>query len=315
MTAPSLFHYRMFGLSVASELPLPEALQSERVSDPDVRIRLQEIDVPPTPPGICTVGSCLILTVPDVARYLIREGREVQIDRHQAAPDRNVRLYLLGSAMGALLHQRGVLPLHANAVEIDGCAFAFVGESGAGKSTLAGLFHDRGHRVMSDDVCVVGEIETGRPVVEPALRRLRLCRDALIASGRDPIDFEPSYSGDPAFDKFDVPLGPVSSADPIPLAAVILLEFGVTEILQEVGGVEAATILFAHTYRGGIVDQSGTAEMHWQAVVRLVTTVRIFRWQRPRDRAGIEPGISRLVTTLRALGAGGPDQSLVDQVG
>ena len=168
---------------------------------------------------------------------------------------------------------------------------------------------------LGTDRSPAGEIETGRPVVEPALRRLRLCRDALIASGRDPIDFEPSYSGDPAFDKFDVPLGPVSSADPIPLAAVILLEFGVTEILQEVGGVEAATILFAHTYRGAIVDQSGTAEMHWQAVVRLVTTVRIFRWQRPRDRAGIEHGTSRLVTTLRALGAGGPDQSLVDQVG
>ena len=57
--------------------------------------------------------------------------------------------------MGAALHQRGILPLHANAVEIDHRAVAFMGASGAGKSTLAAWFHDQGYPILADDVCVI----------------------------------------------------------------------------------------------------------------------------------------------------------------
>ena len=81
---------------------------------------------------------------------------EIVAEPRQGVPDSNVRLFLLGSAMGALLHQRGLLPLHTNAVEVGGRAFAFMGKSGAGKSTLAAWFHDRGFRIVADDVCVVG---------------------------------------------------------------------------------------------------------------------------------------------------------------
>ena len=84
----------------------------------------------------------------DAFKYL----RKLSADN---VPDANIRLYLLGSAMGVLLHQRGLLPLHANAVEIDGKAFAFMGASGSGKSTLAAWFHDHGYRIIADDVCAV----------------------------------------------------------------------------------------------------------------------------------------------------------------
>jgi hypothetical protein len=304
----------MFGLTVASELQLPEAREFDGGGEPDVTIRVQEIDASPTSPGICSVGRSLLLTVPDVGRYLIREGCEIQVDPYPTAPERNVRLYLLGSALGALLHQRALLPLHANAVEIDGRAFAFVGQSGAGKSTLAGVFHDLGHPVIADDVCVISGIASGSPVVEPALRRLRLWRDALIASGRDPHDFEPSYSGDPSFDKFDVPLSPVENTEPVLLRSIILLEFGDEECLKPVGGVEAAEILFAHTYRGGIVDYSGTAHLHWEAVIRLLSAVRILRWIRPRRRSAIEASVRRLIAALRGLDVSCSDELLRNQV-
>jgi len=42
-----------------------------------------------------------MLTVPDVGRYLIQEGRDISIEVEPGVPERNVRLYLLGSAMGA----------------------------------------------------------------------------------------------------------------------------------------------------------------------------------------------------------------------
>ena len=138
--------------------------------------------------------------------YAVLEGRRIIVDPADGADPRNVRLYLLGSAMGLLLHQRGVLPLHANAVEIDGQAFAFMGPSGAGKSTLAAWFHDQGLRVVADDVCAVHFDAQLRPWVSQGLPRLRLWKSALEATGRSDGHFQRSYAGDEQWDKFDVPL-------------------------------------------------------------------------------------------------------------
>ena len=102
----------------------------------------------------------------------MRDGNQIVIDAAPDATDRNVRLFLLGSALGALLHQRGLLPLHANAIDLGGGAVAFSGHSGAGKSTIAAWFHDRGHRILADDVCVVGFDQSGRALVHAVPRPL-----------------------------------------------------------------------------------------------------------------------------------------------
>ena len=48
----------------------------------------------------------------------------------------DVRVFLLGSCIGALLHQRGILVLHAGAIHTDKGAVLFTGPWGIGKSTL-----------------------------------------------------------------------------------------------------------------------------------------------------------------------------------
>lgn len=312
-TAPTR-RYQIFGLRVASEVELPEAIPDEDPTGaPDLVVRLGSVELPETPPGITIIDGALLLTAPDVGRYRVGEGRDILIDVKPGVPDKNVRLYLLGSAIGAALHQRGLLPLHANAVEIDGAAVAFVGETGAGKSTLAGWFYDHGHRVLSDDVCVVQNSSAGPPLVYPAVRRLRLCRDALLASGRATDRYDPSFSGDPEFDKFDVPL-PHDSVSPVALATVVLLEFGPVAALQLLSGVEAAQVLFDHTYRGGMVEQIGNAELHWQAVTRVLPKAKVVRWTRLRDRRVLDVGVEGLIAALRTLSDDGGDQALGRQV-
>ena len=133
-------------------------------------------------------------------------------------PERNVRLFLLGSAFGVLLHQRGLLPLHANAIEIDGRAVAFMGPSGAGKSTLAAWFHDRAFRVIADNVCAISRNSEGRRQAAPGLPRLRLWAEALELMGRSSHALNRSFVDDDD-EKFDVPMDPASRS-PIEDAAV-----------------------------------------------------------------------------------------------
>ena len=280
--AANRFEYSVFGLRLQSELELPELLEAEGSSLPQVLVRIGKVpDAPNSGAGPHWTEGGLLLVIDQAGRYFVKDGSVIIVEPQAGVPDANLRLFLLGSAMGALLHQRGLLPLHANAVEIDGWAFAFMGESGAGKSTLAAWFHDRGFRVLADDVCVVNFDEGGQPQIRTGISRLRLWRDALNATGRNPSAYQRSFFGDVARDKYDVPLASLGLTDtPITLAAVYLLEKGQSLSIDRLTGVAAAEVVFANTYRGAFVPKAGTSHEHWSASVRLVRGTSIFRVRR-----------------------------------
>jgi hypothetical protein len=280
-TAPTATDYSVFGLRVRSELPLPELFPASGSGDPDVVIRLGTIDEPPSRRIVEVVEDGLLFAIREAGRYRAANGREIVIDPIPGIPDRNVRLYLLGSVFGALLHQRGLLPLHANAIQIDGKAVAFMGESGSGKSTLGAWFHDRGFPIIADDVCVVRFDADGRAMALPGLPRLRLWQEALEASGRDAGDFGRSYVGDDTWNKFDVPIGAdTAAAAACVLGAVYVLEKGAAVDIRRLEGVEAAEAMFAHTYRGAYVSALKEQQGHWSAVMRLVRHTPVYRLTR-----------------------------------
>lgn len=66
-------------------------------------------------------------------------------------------VFLRGPILGFVLRLRGVTPLHASAIEIDGRAVAFLGPAGSGKSTTAAAFAQAGFPVLSDDIVPLEE--------------------------------------------------------------------------------------------------------------------------------------------------------------
>lgn len=275
-------NYRVFGLCIKSELELPELFHAAGDCEADIVIRRGKIAQETQDVGLHWLGDAGLFVVPGVARYLIRSGCSILVEAISGTPARNVRLYLLGSAMGILLHQRGLLPLHANAVEVDAGAIAFLGPSGAGKSTLAMTFHDRGFRVIADDICAIRMTGQEAASVVPGLPRIRLWQEALSATGRRVHKFEPSYIGDEAFDKFDVPI-PAASAPtaPTPLAALYILDHGQEVQFELLTAAAAVEQLFANTYRGHYVPVVKAHLNHWSSVMRLVMEVPVIRLRRP----------------------------------
>jgi hypothetical protein len=274
--------YSSFGLIFRSDFPFGSSFP--RVAETraaDVEIRLGRIDAPESAAsGYSVIPGGTLLTVPKVGRFLVRSGNEILIDPDPGASERNVRIFLLGSAIGALLHQRGLLPLHANAIDIGGRAVAFSGHSGAGKSTIAAWFHDRGYPILADDVCVIGFDEAGRAFAYPGIPRLRLWREALEASGRDAGVYDRSFDD---MDKYDVPTETGSTAEPLPLAAIYLLrkaEEGGGAAIERLTGVDAVETLMSNTYRGGYLKTIGRTAEHLAACLRLVRAVPVFRAER-----------------------------------
>jgi hypothetical protein len=237
-------------------------------------------------------GIDLQLDVQDVGRFLVKSGREIIIDRAAGVSDRNLRVYLLGSAFGAVLHQRGVLALHANAVVIDGKVFAFIGHSGAGKSTLAAWFHARGHIVLADDVCAVSFASDGQPVALPGVPRLRLWKDALDHAGQDSRDFELSFDG---ADKYDVPAPLKAEQEATPLAACYWLdepEIAGPLTIDRVTGAKAVEVLMTNTYRGCFATLLGRSATHMQSCVRLAKAAPVYRASRQKRQDEFE-GVAR----------------------
>jgi hypothetical protein len=273
--------YALFGLIVRSEiaLPLPSAPPNGAA---DVAVARGTIGASPGAAlGYAQVEGGTLLTVAQVGRFLIRQGSEIVVDPDPEASERNVQLFLLGSAFGALLHQRGLMPLHANAIVLDGRAFAFCGHSGAGKSTMAAWFHDRGHPVLADDVCVIGFGADGVPIAFPGVPRLRLWRQALEEFGRDAGDYQRSFD---ALDKYDVPIDAGSESGPVPLAAVYLLGKAAEDArggtIERLTGIAAVDALVANTYRGLYLETIGGIGPHLATCIRLAKSVPIFRADR-----------------------------------
>jgi hypothetical protein len=217
-----------------------------------------------------------MLTVANVARYLIRAGGEILVDPMPGASDRDVRLFLLGSALGILCHQRGLLPLHANAIVADGGAVAFAGASGAGKSTLAAQFQSRGYEVLCDDVCVVQFDEAGRAYAWPGLPRLKLWGDAAAAFGHDSAGLDRAIEG---MDKYHVPLESAGPARPIPFRRLYLLSRSADGEEGEVvrlTGMAAMEAVMAQTYRGAYLAPMGLAGRHFRQCAALAASAGIF---------------------------------------
>jgi hypothetical protein len=274
------FHrYRLFGLSVLSQVPLPELVADPDGGPPDVQVRLATIAAHrDAPAGMRIDGEDALLVIPGAGRFLARGGCEMLVEPDEGVSPRNLRLYLLGSAFGAILHQRRLLPLHANAVVVEGKAIGFMGHPGAGKSTLAAWFHDRGFDVLADDVCVVTTGPDGAPLAHPGIPRLRLWREALEAGGRDASAFERSFDD---MDKYTVPTDLERALPAVPLSHLYLLEKAEgPPSVTRLEGSAAVEAMIANTYRGAYVRMMGTTRQHLLACAELARKVPVFRARR-----------------------------------
>lgn len=275
--------YSCFGFRLGSTLLLPELAPAEAPDDarPIVPVRLAEL--PATLPGgraaehnLQIAGDDVMLSIANAGRYLVRGGREILVDPAGADSERRTRLFLLGSALGILCHQRGLLPLHANAIVAAGGAVAFAGSSGVGKSTLAAHFARAGHEVLCDDVCVIGFDEADRPFAWPGLPRLKLWGDAAATFGHDRRDLDAVIEG---LDKYHVPLAGDGAARPIPFHRLYVLsrsEAGSDGGVTRLHGRAAMEAVMAQTYRGLYLRPMGLTARHFRLAAALLGHAEVY---------------------------------------
>ncbi len=196
-TAPRRGRWRLHGLNVKSDLPLPCPPAEGKGTDLTIRWLGPVSRVSPVPKSFGRTweregGGWLL-------RYLNRDGSHLAIHLepdgsalslgHDSPFDwRDFLTILLGPAMAAVLRLRGTPVLHGGAVVIGGGAALFLSGSGAGKSTITAALVDSGQPLLSDEVIALSFEDDGVNA-QPGHSFLKLSSRAVAGLGKslDPL--------------------------------------------------------------------------------------------------------------------------------
>jgi len=280
----SIYIYTAHGLRIAVPFQCPELIPAH--GTPDVTVILGR--VPPLSEQLRSGGLTfeatrdeLLLDLLGVGRFRVQNGREVTVEPEPGVHEDTLRLFLFGSCLGAILHQRGILALHASAVRTQRGAVLFLGESGAGKSTLAATLIGCGLTLIADDVCAVVPDQSGWPQVLPGIRHIKLWADA--ASRLAPAGAQLRRVR-PGIDKYAMPVLESVAVESIPLyAAYVLVPYDGTVLrCEQIDGANRLAVLTEHTYREHYLDGLAQRPAHFRQVV-MAAQVPLVRIERPRQ--------------------------------
>lgn len=292
-------HYSAYNLTIRSVFTLPELHASnadEEEGEADVRIGWGEIPADGFEGGrqigrsLWVGRERLLLRVPGVARFLVSNGNEILVDPEPGSDDESIRLFLLGSAFGALLFQRGYLVLHGNAVRIGDQCMVCVGRSGAGKSTLATGFMRRGFSVLADDVVPVD----AECRALPGFPRIKLWQDV---ADRLEIDTGGLPRIRPSMEKFNLPIDAGGMRESLPIRWVFVLGSGLDDEmrLEPIRGMDRFRPLRNHTYRVRYLEGMDLGAEHLRLCAKLAERIRLARLTRPGEGFHLEPMIDRIL--------------------
>jgi hypothetical protein len=299
--------YRLAGLHISSEIPLSGLVVRDRKDSTDV-VTIRYAHVPKGLANARTVmdevaydGKALLLAIPDVARFLIREGTEILVDPETSADQGDIRAYLLGSAFGALCYQRGILPLHSAAIDGTRGCVAFIGPSGAGKSTLAAVLAARGHQVIADDVSFLRRDNSGSVMSWPGILRIRLWEDAVQALGCGGPEVVREFRG---YNKYLVPVAhPRNPFTPRPLRRIYCLKAspdGCGATIKPTRGAAAIEVLMQNAYCLSLAEHMGFKPAVFELCAAIARQISVFEFNRPLGFELLSDAIGLLEDHMRS---------------
>jgi hypothetical protein len=305
---PKRYFYRIYGLNLASAIELPELPElpapPETDATPGIAVTASWSSLDETLVGMTADDSYLQVSgdqcqfnVNGIARYRIEQGQRILVDPAPGAAPGDIRLFLLGSAFGALLHQRGCLPLHVSSVATPSGVWAFTGDSGAGKSTLAAALHFHfDWPLLSDDVGVIDSGDQNQqPLFHPGPPRLKLWQDAVAHFAINPSELTPDLT---RCNKFHLSLARGFETGPKRLRALVVLERaseGEPTSLVEINGTAAFRAVAGTVYRPEMAQRVGDKNLFFSQCAALAGRITVYRYRRPWSLATIDGSLQPLV--------------------
>lgn len=300
------YHYKAYGLSIASTIPLPP-LKTTALTTANLTIRREKL--PDSPPVSSTkiyragLNARFVQQGPDylwldwspLVSFLALKGEELLVDTTQTDEDL-VSLFTLSEAFGLILFQKGYFLLHGSAVRIGDMGVVFLGEPGAGKSTTVAACAQQGHSVISDDMVCIQVTEAGELLLIPAFPQVKIWQNAVDGLALRKEKMVPVREG---VDKFSWHDSIEFEERTVPLTKIFVLlppdETGSTTDLLPASQVPVE--LLHHFPLADALLNGKSLEDYFKKSVAIAQTIPLFRISRPADFTALRTFVAHLTST------------------
>lgn len=294
--------YKAFGLTISSELNLDELQLSEE--DVDVRIIFDKIgeyiEIEAEKYGYCKVlPKKIILYIPKVAGFCITKGELIAVERHEEVDSATLKLFLLGSCMGAILIQRGIIPIHGSAIYYKGKGILIVGDSGAGKSSLASALIEKGAKLLSDDVIPCKLIDDYYYAV-PSMPLQKLTEQSLGVKCFKRFTYREVPRKEPIKKKYYIDRNDFYYNNDLKIDYVVNLMLSDSKevVIREISGIEKLEVLLNNRYRIEFIKDSMMSRKSFEVCARVAAQSKIYILKRPREDYTVEEQIRNIENVI-----------------
>lgn len=216
----------------------------------------------------------------NVAQFFTRNGKKIWIKPSEGADERSIQLFLSGSVLGAVLHQRLLLPFHGSSFEYKGKGVIICGNSGVGKSFLTAAFCRNGAHFINDDITPCRITESGTFLV-PIKSRIKLWDDSLqkLHIGNEGLE-----KIRPMLDKYYLPSGEIFPSEQRLDHLIILAKHNKDEFaVNEFTGMNKYNVLRKQIYRRVYLEgMPETEKKYFKQLFQLASKVRVTLVMRPQ---------------------------------
>ncbi len=284
MDKQKLFNYRVYGLNVQSEIECPEIpLSYDGI--PDVKVKIGKVpdrltDSLDYSDIFEARGDCILLKTNSIADVLVSNGNSIVIQPKEGARLKEIRLFLLGRVIGAVILQRELLPLHGSAIVLDGEAIIFCGDSGVGKSTIVRLLIDRGYPFLDDNISAISINQARVPIINPGYSQIKLWKDVLSLVEENP---EVDCCIQPLINKYTFDFKNLFYNEPVPVRKIYTISPGTFENIEffPLSGLNKLAALTSCTFGVHFLKGLGKEKMHFRFINLLGSKISVCNIRRP----------------------------------
>lgn len=290
-----MFKYWGYGLHILSDIEFPELYPID-FEDVDVTIKQGKVPEELSGEGVIKKvfssisGTEYLWNIRTVAKYYAGFGNNVIYEPVEGVDIHSVRLFLLGTAMAAILYQRGDIPLHASAIVRNGKLTLFAGDSGTGKSTLIARLATAGYELFTDDVCVLQHIADGAHEIHgtASYPMMKLWDDAI--SQIDSEKFTRNFKVRPQLPKFGQFFYESFNTQVLPVEKIYILSpkdsaQGIS--IQRLSPINAFRQLEKQAYKYQLIVNTELRALHFSLLSRLTAGVPVYEITRPTARTNV----------------------------
>lgn len=284
------FKYKLFGLVLESELQLPELIDHP-FGKIDVIISFGA--VPKHLPVVAKRGVLFesgpdnyLFRKKDIGGFHVQNGNQITIQTAESVDENDLRLFLFGPVMGALLQQKNYIPLHGSAIVIGKMATIIIGNSAAGKSTIAASLKKKGYTVIADDISAIKKTDSGDFIIFPGIPYIKIWKNVLkelsISRSLDKVR--------PQLEKYKLPIDQSFEHESFIVNKIIAISTKNTEgiSINKVLGFKKLELLKQQTYRYQYIEGMGYLPNHFMNITELAEKVNILAIKRPTSPLKID---------------------------